>query len=68
MDDESHDDHGDHLTDSRNLSTFHLNILTAENKARARETIQIHEITEDEFIKHFPELAKWVQGLPDDTS
>ncbi|MYV41751.1 hypothetical protein GT030_23505 [Streptomyces sp. SID1328] len=67
MDDESHADHGDHLTAFRDLNPFLLNILTADSKARAAEVFQWYEITEVEFVKYFPEYAKRVQGLPGDT-
>lgn len=60
MEDESHEDHGDHLTADRDLSAFHLNMLTAGSRARASEVMQLFEVTEAELIKYFPKLAKRV--------
>ncbi|MFJ3287730.1 hypothetical protein ACIPMW_20930 [Streptomyces sp. NPDC086669] len=42
-----------------------MRIWMAVSKAEARLVRREHQLSEEEFVDRFPELAKYVQGLPD---
>ncbi|CAM5404332.1 hypothetical protein SVIRM249S_02523 [Streptomyces viridochromogenes] len=60
-------DSGDyyHLESARELGSFHTRIRMAVSKAEARLVRREHQLSEEEFVDRFPELAKYIQGLPD---
>ena len=60
-------DNGDYfqLESSRELSSFHTSIWMAGSKAEASRILREHQLSEEEFVYRFPELAKRVQVLPD---
>jgi hypothetical protein len=64
MDGQSDDDY---MFSGRDLSAFTLTIMTAKSKAEVASIIQWFETTEDYFSDNFPDLAKKVAGLPDET-
>ncbi|MEU7036545.1 hypothetical protein ABZ958_23090 [Streptomyces sp. NPDC046237] len=61
-------DCGDFLVSSRELDSFELAIKTARSKAEVGEILRIYALTEENFVGSFPDLAKSVQGLPDEDS
>ncbi|WP_327577733.1 hypothetical protein [Streptomyces sp. NBC_00145] len=57
--------YGDHLNSCREMSAFYLEIRMTESKARVAEILERVDLSEDDFIEGFPDLAKKVQELPD---
>ncbi|WP_393098675.1 hypothetical protein [Streptomyces sp. LN325] len=57
--------YGDHLNSYREVSAFDLDIRLAASKARVAEILERVDLSEEDFIEGFPDLAKKVQGLPD---
>ncbi|MFJ4584407.1 hypothetical protein [Streptomyces echinatus] len=53
------------LLSHRERSALRLDICRAASKAEAAEVLYRHDISEDDFIKEFPDLAKVIQLLPD---
>ncbi|MEU6528565.1 hypothetical protein ABZ869_05150 [Streptomyces sp. NPDC046928] len=54
-----------HLESARELGSFHARIRTAGSRAEASLVRREHQLSEEEFVDRFPELAKYVQGLPE---
>ncbi|WP_426569426.1 hypothetical protein [Streptomyces canus] len=46
-------------------SALELDIRRAASKAEAAEVLHRHDVSEGDFVKEFPDLAKVVQLLPD---
>ncbi|MFJ8595679.1 hypothetical protein [Streptomyces sp. NPDC093598] len=61
-------DCGDFLDSLRELGAFELRIQTAQSKVEVAEILHRHDLSEDTFIHRFPDLAKTVRELPDETS
>ncbi|AXE86193.1 hypothetical protein [Streptomyces sp. Go-475] len=61
-------DCGDLLDSLRELSAFELRIQTAQSKVEVAEILHRHDLPEEFFTQRFPDLAKTVQQLPDETS
>ncbi|MFB7568899.1 hypothetical protein [Streptomyces sp. NPDC056165] len=53
------------LLSDRERSALWLDIHRAASKAQAAEVLHRHDVSEDDFAKEFPDLAKVVQLLPD---
>jgi len=60
--------HSDLLHSSRELSSFYLEIKTAKSQVEIVKILYGYNLSEEAFAKGFPDLAKAVQDLPDDTS
>lgn len=58
----------DFLHSSRDLSAFELAVQTARSKVEVEGVLQDHDLTEEAFTDGFPDLAKAVQDLPDESS
>lgn len=58
-------DCGDFLVSSRELASFEAAIKTARNKVAVARILQAHDLSEDDFTRSFPYLAKTVRDLPD---
>ncbi|MFF5280101.1 hypothetical protein [Streptomyces sp. NPDC013171] len=58
----------DFLYSSRDLSAFELVIQTAKGRVEVEEILHGYNLTEEDFTDGFPDLAKTVQDLPDETS
>ncbi|WMD08984.1 hypothetical protein [Streptomyces sp. FXY-T5] len=58
-------DCGDFLVSSRELASFEATIKTARNKVEVARVLQAHDLSEDDFTRSFPYLAKAVRDLPD---
>jgi hypothetical protein len=56
----------DFLVSERELSSFKLAIQVASSKVEVTEILHRHDLPEEDFSKVFPDLAKVIQGLPDD--
>lgn len=56
---------GDFLDSFRELSAFELAIRTSDSKDKAAEILREYNLSEEFFVKRFPDLAKIVQILPD---
>ncbi|MDI9836314.1 hypothetical protein [Streptomyces sp. KAU_LT] len=54
-----------HLESARELGSFDVRIRTAGSRAEASLVRREHRLSEEDFIDRFPELAKYVQGLPE---
>lgn len=52
------------LPSYRERSALELDILRATSKAEAADVLHRHDVSEDDFVKEFPALAKVVQLLP----
>ncbi|MET8769658.1 hypothetical protein [Streptomyces sp. NPDC004658] len=52
------------LLSGRESSAFWLDIHLAASKAEVAEVLHRHNVSEDDFVKEFPDLAKVVQVLP----
>ncbi|MGW6612328.1 hypothetical protein ACWGA0_02525 [Streptomyces erythrochromogenes] len=63
--DQMYEQDSDSLDSLRESSALELSIKTARSKAEVLETIQTYDLSEDDFTKRFPVLAKVTQGLPD---
>lgn len=61
-------DCGDFLDSLRELSAFELRVQTAQSKVEVAEILHRHDLPEEIFAYRFPDLAKTVQELPDETS
>jgi hypothetical protein len=59
---------GDFLDSLRELGAFELGIQTAQSKVEVAEILHRHDLSEEIFAYRFPDLAKTVQELPDETS
>ncbi|WP_328976672.1 hypothetical protein [Streptomyces canus] len=57
----------DYLFSGRDRSSFELEMRMAASKAQVACILEWFETTEEYFIDHFPDLAKEVTDLPDDT-
>jgi hypothetical protein len=64
---EQDDDGFSSALSDREKSTFHLGIKTASSKAEVVNILYEYNLTEEDFIDRFPDLAKKVQDLPDET-
>jgi hypothetical protein len=53
------------LLSNRERSVLWLDIHRATSKAEAAAVLDLHDLSEDDFVKEFPDLAKVVQLLPD---
>lgn len=60
-------DCGDLLDSLRELGAFELRIQVAKSKVEAAKILHQHNLSEESFSYRFPDLAKTVQGLPDET-
>ena len=58
-------DCGDFLVSSRELASFEATIKTARSKVEVASVLQTHDLSEDDFTRSFPYLAKAVRDLPD---
>lgn len=58
----------DFLHSSRDLNAFEMEIQTAKSRVRVAEVLHDFNLTEEDFVNGFPELAKTVQDLPDGAS
>ncbi|CAM5604118.1 hypothetical protein STENM36S_01435 [Streptomyces tendae] len=54
------------LLSQRECSAIVLDIREATSKAGAARALIRHDLPEDDFVAGFPELAKWVQELPEE--
>lgn len=59
---------GDFLDSLRELSAFEFIIQTARSKVEVAEILHGYNLSEENFAYRFPDLAKTVQELPDETS
>ncbi|NUP19421.1 MAG: hypothetical protein HOZ81_25715 [Streptomyces sp.] len=50
------------------MSAFELAVQTARSKVEVEGVLQDHDLTEEAFTDGFPDLAKAVQDLPDESS
>ncbi|WP_418957286.1 hypothetical protein [Streptomyces tritici] len=55
------------LLSLRELGSVEASIRSAKSRAEVSRILDGHELTTDEFADTFPDLAKTVQELPDDT-
>jgi hypothetical protein len=53
------------LLSQRERHALWLDIQRSASKAEAAEVLHRHDVSEDDFTKEFPDLAKVVQLLPD---
>ncbi|WP_432133228.1 hypothetical protein [Streptomyces sp. bgisy154] len=53
------------LLSSRERSTLEWDICRATSEAEVAGLLHRHDVSEDDFVKEFPDLAKLVQLLPD---
>jgi hypothetical protein len=53
------------LLSDRERSALGLDIQQAASKAEAAEVLHRYDVSENDFLKEFPDLAKVVQLLPD---
>jgi hypothetical protein len=58
-------DSGFLLLSDRERSALSLEIRGVASKAEAAEVLHWYDVSEDDFPKEFPDLAKVVQLLPD---
>ncbi|MFF7040216.1 hypothetical protein ACIP4T_00775 [Streptomyces massasporeus] len=58
-------DCGDFLVSSRELASFEATIKMARSKVEVARVLQAHDLSEDDFTRSFPYLAKAVRDLPD---
>lgn len=61
-------DCGDFLDSFRELSSFELRIQTAKSKADVADILLGQNLSEQGFTDRFPDLAKAVRDLPDESS
>jgi hypothetical protein len=61
-------DCGNFLVSSRELDSFELAIKTARSKVEVARILHIHDLSEGDFTRSFPYLAKTVRDLPDEDS
>lgn len=54
------------LLSQRECSAIELDIQSAASKAEVTDLLDRHELSEDDLLGGFPELAKAVQTLPDE--
>ncbi|WP_143658615.1 hypothetical protein [Streptomyces sp. IMTB 2501] len=59
---------GDFLDSCREVSAFELIIQIAKSKVEVIEILHGYNLPEEDLAENFPNLAKKVQGLPDETS
>jgi hypothetical protein len=53
------------LLSDRERSALGLEIQRAASRIEAAEVLHRYDVSEDDFLKEFPDLAKVVQLLPD---
>ncbi|MFC5632849.1 hypothetical protein [Streptomyces bullii] len=58
-------DSGTLLLSDRERNALWFDIHSAASKAEAADVLHRHDVSEDDFGKEFPDLAKVVQLLPD---
>ncbi|MFF8530522.1 hypothetical protein ACF07B_00750 [Streptomyces sp. NPDC015532] len=57
--------YSNYLNSSRELSAFEMEIQMADSKAKVTEILDWVDLSEENFIEGFPDLAKKVRDLPD---
>jgi hypothetical protein len=61
-------DCGDFLVSGRELDSFDVTIKTARSKVEVAEILHMHDLSEGDFTRSFPYLAKTVRDLPEQDS
>jgi hypothetical protein len=56
------------LLSQRECGAIYGHISSAASKVEVAEILNWHELSEDDFVTGFPDLAKAVQELPDERS
>lgn len=54
------------MLSQRECGALYMDIRTAASRAEVADILPRHHLSEDDFVAGFPQLAKWVQDLPDD--